>query len=77
MDDLGATVGTTNIQGEEVKRLDVLSNETLVHFLVTSGQLCLGASEVTDILPLAARLLVPCVPCTSLFDLITIGAIRS
>lgn len=37
-----------NVQGEIVKRMDIVSNETMIHFLVNSGQLCLGASEETE-----------------------------
>ena len=37
-----------NVQGEIVKRLDILSNETLIHALSNSGQLCLGASEENE-----------------------------
>ena len=36
MDDLGSELDDVNVQGEAVKRLDVLSNETMVHFLVLS-----------------------------------------
>ena len=46
-----------NVQGEIVKRLDILSNETLIHALSNSGQLCLGASEETeDVIRPAAHL---------------------
>lgn len=45
MDNLfGATVNV-NSSGEIVKKLDVLSNDTLVKFLCESGELCLAASE--------------------------------
>jgi fructose-1,6-bisphosphatase I len=51
VDDLRGDVygGTVeNSTGDIVKRMDILSNETMIHFLVNSGQLCVGASEETD-----------------------------
>ena len=53
VDDLRGDVhgGTVeNSTGDIVKRLDVLSNDTMIHFLVSSGQLCVAASEETDYL---------------------------
>ena len=41
---LGVT-GTTNVQGEAVKKLDELANETLVKVFQTSGLVCALASE--------------------------------
>ena len=51
MDDLrgdahGGTVA--NSTGDIVKRLDLLSNETMIHFLCQSGQLCVAASEESE-----------------------------
>ncbi|KAF1882443.1 hypothetical protein Lal_00039091 [Lupinus albus] len=37
--------GETNVQGEEQKKLDVLSNEVFVKALVSSGRTCLLVSE--------------------------------
>ncbi|KAK7302481.1 hypothetical protein RJT34_13371 [Clitoria ternatea] len=37
--------GETNIQGEEQKKLDVLSNEVFVNALISSGRTCLLVSE--------------------------------
>ncbi|KAG4205839.1 hypothetical protein ERO13_A04G125800v2 [Gossypium hirsutum] len=37
--------GETNIQGEEQKKLDVLSNEVFVKALISSGRTCLLVSE--------------------------------
>eukprot|EP00802_Teleaulax_amphioxeia_P015241 Tamp_15328.p1 GENE.Tamp_15328~~Tamp_15328.p1 ORF type:complete len:403 (+),score=50.44 Tamp_15328:61-1209(+) len=46
MDNLfGSTGNEVNSSGDIVKRLDVLSNDTLVKFLCESGELCLAASE--------------------------------
>ena len=47
VDILGAA-GTTNIQGEEVKKLDVFANDTFINALKTSGE-CAGiASEENE-----------------------------
>lgn len=57
VDDLQGATEEVNVQGEIVKRLDILSNETLIHALSNSGQLCLGASEETeDVIRPAAHL---------------------
>ncbi|KAL9998043.1 putative fructose-bisphosphatase [Helianthus debilis subsp. tardiflorus] len=37
--------GETNVQGEEQKKLDVLSNEVFVKALVSSGRTCILVSE--------------------------------
>ena len=44
---LGQT-GTTNIQGEEVKKLDEFANNILIECLKTSGECCGVASEEED-----------------------------
>ena len=58
MDDLDpdgySSVGDS-ITEDQVKRLDVLSNETMIHFLTISGQLCVGASPESDGLILPPR----------------------
>src|SRR6185503_3795290 len=47
---LGYT-GETNIQGEEVQKLDAFANETLVNVLARSGHCCaLGSEEMDDAL---------------------------
>uniref|UniRef100_A0A1I7UKZ8 SSD domain-containing protein n=1 Tax=Caenorhabditis tropicalis TaxID=1561998 RepID=A0A1I7UKZ8_9PELO len=40
--------GSTNIQGEEVKKLDVLSNELMINILKSSYTTCLLVSEEND-----------------------------
>jgi fructose-1,6-bisphosphatase I len=40
--------GTTNIQGEEVKKLDVIANETFISFLEKTGDICAILSEEED-----------------------------
>ncbi|CAL0309530.1 unnamed protein product [Lupinus luteus] len=40
--------GETNVQGEEQKKLDVLSNEVFVKALVSSGRTCLLVSEEVE-----------------------------
>ncbi|VDP08724.1 unnamed protein product [Heligmosomoides polygyrus] len=40
--------GSTNIQGEEVKKLDVLSNELMINMLKSSYTTCLLVSEEND-----------------------------
>ncbi|GBD92584.1 fructose-1,6-bisphosphatase class 1 [bacterium BMS3Abin05] len=47
IDVLGFT-GDENIFGEEVKKLDILANETIIHALDHSGHLCVMASEESD-----------------------------
>ncbi len=44
---LGAT-GAVNVQGEQVKKLDVLSNEIMVEALTASGLVCTMVSEEMD-----------------------------
>ena len=44
---LGAT-GTVNVQGEQVKKLDVLSNEIMVEALTASDLVCTMVSEEMD-----------------------------
>ena len=49
---LGLT-GETNVQGEEVKKLDAYANEMMVRMLDHSGYLCVMASEeVEDVIPI-------------------------
>ena len=40
--------GTTNIQGEEVKKLDVLSNDLFINMIRSSYTTCLMVSEEND-----------------------------
>lgn len=40
--------GDTNVQGEEQKKLDVLSNEVFVKALISSGRTCLLVSEEVE-----------------------------
>lgn len=40
--------GSTNIQGEEVKKLDVLSNELMINMLRSSYTTCMMVSEEND-----------------------------
>ncbi|CAJ0571717.1 unnamed protein product, partial [Mesorhabditis spiculigera] len=40
--------GSTNVQGEEVKKLDILSNELMINMLKASTQTCLLVSEEND-----------------------------
>ncbi|MEX0966727.1 MAG: class 1 fructose-bisphosphatase [Bacteroidia bacterium] len=42
------SAGTTNIQGEEVKKLDVLANEQFIAALSAGGECCVIASEEND-----------------------------
>jgi len=52
IDILGFT-GDTNVQGEEVKKLDVYAHDTLVKLMEASGHLCAVASEESeDFIPL-------------------------
>lgn len=43
--DMLGTTGTTNVQGETVKKLDEIANETFVRLLQQNGQVCALASE--------------------------------
>ncbi|XP_018328310.1 fructose-1,6-bisphosphatase 1 [Agrilus planipennis] len=45
---LFGTVGETNVQGEEVKKLDVLSNDLFINMLKSSFTTCLLVSEEND-----------------------------
>jgi len=48
---LGLT-GDRNVQGEEVQKLDVFANETMVRTLARSGTVCImGSEEVADLIP--------------------------
>jgi fructose-1,6-bisphosphatase I len=47
VDILGAH-GTTNVQGEEVKKLDVYANEQFISALASGGETCAIASEEND-----------------------------
>lgn len=42
------SAGTTNIQGEEVKKLDVYANEQLIAALSSGGEVCVMGSEEND-----------------------------
>lgn len=53
VDILGLT-GDRNIQGEQVQKLDLFANDTLVHTLARSGAVCImGSEEVADFIPVA------------------------
>ena len=43
--DIQGTTGETNVQGETVKKLDVIANDTFVNVLQSSGCVCALASE--------------------------------
>ncbi|KAI4458828.1 fructose-16-bisphosphatase-related [Holotrichia oblita] len=45
---LFGTVGETNVQGEEVKKLDVLANELFINMLKSSFTTCVLVSEEND-----------------------------
>ncbi len=52
IDILGAA-GTVNVQGEEVQKLDILANDTIVNTMEHGGQLAAMASEeVDDFIPI-------------------------
>ena len=54
-DVLGVT-GETNVQGEQVQKLDDFANSTLIRCLESGGQVCLMASEeVEDPIPIPTR----------------------
>lgn len=40
--------GTTNVQGEEVKKLDVLANDLFINMLSSSFSTCLLVSEENE-----------------------------
>ena len=40
--------GTTNVQGEEVKKLDVLANDCFINMLKSSYSTCLMVSEENE-----------------------------
>lgn len=46
--DILGTHGTTNVQGEEVKKLDVLANEEFISSLTLGGECCAIISEEED-----------------------------
>lgn len=46
--DILGVAGRTNVQGEEVMKLDVFANNTLVEILRRSGHVCIMASEEVD-----------------------------
>ena len=46
--DILGVAGRTNVQGEEVMKLDVFANNTLVEILRRSGHVCIMASEEID-----------------------------
>lgn len=44
--------GSTNVQGEEQQKLDVLANETIINCLKHTGRVCvMGSEEDADIIP--------------------------
>lgn len=52
---LGVT-GETNVQGEQVQKLDVFANNALIHVLEGGGQVCLMASEeIEDPIPISTK----------------------
>lgn len=61
------TAGRTNIQDEEVAKLDVLANETLIRFNSFTGRLAgMASEENADIIPIPDGY--PCGPYVMLFD---------
>jgi fructose-1,6-bisphosphatase I len=46
--DILGNYGTTNVQGEEVKKLDVIANETFLNYLEKTGEICAIISEEND-----------------------------
>lgn len=55
IDVLGVT-GETNVQGEQVQKLDVFANNALIHVLEGGGQVCVMASEeIDDPIPISTR----------------------
>lgn len=52
---LGVT-GETNVQGEQVQKLDVFANNALIHVLEGGGQVCLmGSEEIEDPIPISTK----------------------
>ena len=48
VDILGAT-GSMNVQGEQVQKLDIFANNTLVYRMQSSGAVCaVGSEEMTE-----------------------------
>jgi len=63
---LGLT-GEENVQGEQVMKMDVFANETLIRMNDHTGRLCAMASEeMTDIIPIPERF--PCGKYALVFD---------
>jgi fructose-1,6-bisphosphatase I len=59
--------GEVNIQGEQVMKLDVFANETMIRMNDHTGRLCAMASEeVADIIPIPERF--PCGKYVLIFD---------
>ncbi|MBX3272700.1 MAG: class 1 fructose-bisphosphatase [Sandaracinaceae bacterium] len=53
LSDVLGRVGATNVQGEEVQRLDVIANQILVRCVEAGGHVCVMASEENeDIIPI-------------------------
>lgn len=53
LSDVLGRAGATNVQGEEVQRLDVLANQILVRCVEAAGHVCVMASEENeDIIPI-------------------------
>lgn len=66
IDVLGMT-GATNIQDEQVAKLDVLANETLIRFTSCTGRLAgIASEECADVIPIPDGY--PCGPYVLLFD---------
>ena len=52
---LGVT-GETNVQGEQVQKLDIFANNALIHVLEGGGQVCLmGSEEIEDPIPISTK----------------------
>ncbi|MGE0789866.1 MAG: class 1 fructose-bisphosphatase [Sandaracinaceae bacterium] len=54
--DVLGRVGATNVQGEEVQKLDLLANQILIRCVEAAGHVCVMASEENeDIIPIPDR----------------------
>jgi fructose-1,6-bisphosphatase I len=59
--------GEVNIQGEQVMKLDVFANETMIRMNDHTGQLCaMGSEENPDVIPIPERF--PCGKYVLIFD---------
>jgi fructose-1,6-bisphosphatase I len=55
LSDVLGRAGTSNVQGEEVQKLDVLANQILIRCVEAGGHVCVMASEENeDIIPIPA-----------------------